>query len=64
MCPPRVKDYCIQQGKRWDTRSLAPLCSALEYYEDLLRSYAAWARLFPYHLAGYLCRVMRITPFK
>lgn len=43
---------------------ISQVCTAQEYYEELLRAYVRWHRLFPYHLADYVCRVMRVTPFR
>ncbi|KAL3158901.1 hypothetical protein ABBQ32_011616 [Trebouxia sp. C0010 RCD-2024] len=60
----KVKEHCIQCGFGW-TESLANTsCSEPEYYEDLLRFYRYNYRLFPYHLSDYVCRVLRVTPFK
>ncbi|GBF94849.1 hypothetical protein Rsub_08021 [Raphidocelis subcapitata] len=60
----KVRDFCIQRGYPWATSAARHVCGEQEYYEDLLASYRAWARIFPYHLAEYVCRVQRATPFR
>ncbi|GIL62622.1 hypothetical protein Vafri_16817 [Volvox africanus] len=60
----RVKEHCIQRGLPWATSLACTVMGQQEYYDDLLRCYKSWMRLFPYHLSDYLCRVARITPFK
>ncbi|GFR50721.1 hypothetical protein Agub_g12978, partial [Astrephomene gubernaculifera] len=60
----RVKEHCIQRGLPWATSLACTVMGQQEYYEDLLKSYKAWMRLFPYHLSDYVCRVARVTPFK
>ncbi|GLC36568.1 hypothetical protein PLESTM_000461100 [Pleodorina starrii] len=60
----KVKEHCIQRGLPWATSLACTVMGQQEYYDELLRCYKAWMRLFPYHLSDYLCRVARITPFK
>ncbi|GLI62242.1 hypothetical protein VaNZ11_004837 [Volvox africanus] len=60
----RVKEHCIQRGLPWATSLACTVMGQQEYYDELLRCYKSWMRLFPYHLSDYLCRVARITPFK
>ncbi|KAL6756398.1 FAM91, N-terminal domain-containing protein, partial [Haematococcus lacustris] len=59
-----VQHFWIQQGEDWGVSPACSACGEQEYYEELIRSYKAWMRLFPYHLSGYVCRVMRLTPAK
>ncbi|MEW5307280.1 MAG: hypothetical protein WDW36_009687 [Sanguina aurantia] len=60
----RVKEHCTQRGLLWGTSLVSSVCSEQEYYEELAKLYRTWMRLFPYHLGDYLCRVMRVSPFK
>ncbi|CAK0785595.1 hypothetical protein CVIRNUC_008805 [Coccomyxa viridis] len=60
----KVKEHCIQRGLPWDDSLASTSCQEQEYYEDLLRFYRYNYRLFPYHLADYACRVLRVTPFR
>ncbi|KAK9917406.1 hypothetical protein WJX75_004000 [Coccomyxa subellipsoidea] len=60
----KVKDHCIQRGLSWDDSLANTSCQEQEFYEDLLRYYRYNYRLFPYHLADYVCRVLRVTPFR
>ncbi|CAD7697174.1 unnamed protein product [Ostreobium quekettii] len=60
----RVKDHCIQHGYAWGESPASTSCGEQEYYEDLLAYYKQHEWLFPYHLAGYICRVLRTTAFR
>eukprot|EP00879_Flechtneria_rotunda_P023299 GHRR01024648.1.p1 GENE.GHRR01024648.1~~GHRR01024648.1.p1 ORF type:complete len:247 (+),score=73.57 GHRR01024648.1:732-1472(+) len=60
----RVREICIQQGLAWNVSMATTVCSEQEYYEELVRKYKGWGRLYPYHLAEYVARVLRVTPFK
>lgn len=43
----RVKEHCIQKGLPWATSLACTVASQQEYYEELVRQYKAWLRLFP-----------------
>eukprot|EP00775_Hariotina_reticulata_P005967 gene5967-6206_t len=60
----KVKEVCIQQGVSWAGSLAKTVCNEQDYYEDLIKTYKGWTRLYPYHLADYIARVLRITPFK
>ncbi|CAL8463740.1 g3274 [Coccomyxa elongata] len=60
----KVKEHCIQRGLSYDDSLANTSCQEQEYYEDLLRYYRYNYRLFPYHLSDYVCRVLRVTPFR
>ncbi|KAF8055757.1 Fam91a1 [Scenedesmus sp. PABB004] len=60
----RVREFCIQRGAPWATSAARALCGEQEYYDELLRTYRAWGRLYPYHLADYVARVARVTPHR
>ena len=62
----RCLAVCISRGAPWQ-----PLPPALrqalpperDYHEELLARHAAWRRPYPHHLADYVGRVLRVTPF-
>lgn len=60
----RVKDYCIIRGYSWVASAAQTACSEQDYYEELMRHYRSQKRLFPYHLGEYVCRQMRLSPFR
>ncbi|KAM0863098.1 hypothetical protein ACQ4PT_044815 [Festuca glaucescens] len=60
----RVVDYCIRKRLPWTSCFSRKVCKEGEYYEDLMRYLRTNLALYPYHLADYICRVMRISPFK
>lgn len=60
----KVRSYCIHRGMPWSTSPASTICTEHEYYEALLSFYHSRKRIFPYHVAGYICRVLRITPFR
>ncbi|WIA36338.1 hypothetical protein OEZ86_007659 [Tetradesmus obliquus] len=60
----RVRELCIQRGEAWGGSLARSACSEQDYYEQLLATYQAWARVYPYHLSDYVCRVVRVTPFR
>eukprot|EP00884_Botryococcus_braunii_P012984 jgi/Botrbrau1/21687/Bobra.43_1s0083.1 len=60
----KVKEHCVQRGFSWSDTLASTSCSEQEYYEDLLRFYRHNYRLFPYHLSEYICRVLRVSPFR
>ncbi|XP_044405301.1 protein FAM91A1 isoform X2 [Triticum aestivum] len=60
----RIVDYCIRKRLPWNNCFARKVCKEGEYYEDLLRYLRRNLALYPYHLADYICRVMRISAFK
>lgn len=60
----RIIDHCIKKRLPWNTCFACKVCKEGEYYEDMMRYLRRNLALFPYHLAEYVCRVMRISPFK
>lgn len=57
----KVRGFCMERGQPWASSLAATVCSEHEYYDDLLKFFRAQKRLFPYHLADYICRVGRVT---
>eukprot|EP00898_Chlorokybus_atmophyticus_P002057 jgi/Chlat1/2852/Chrsp194S00788 len=61
----KVKAYWVARGQRYPGTTYAKeICTEIDYYEELIRHTRAKMRVFPYHLADVICRVMRLTPFK
>jgi len=60
----RVKAICIHQGQSWAGSLATAACHEFEYYEQLLKTYKAKQRVFPYHMAEEICGKLRVTPFK
>nr|CAD1840073.1 unnamed protein product [Ananas comosus var. bracteatus] len=60
----RVIDYCIRKRLQWNTCFARKVCKEGEYYEEMMRYLRRSLALFPYHLAEYVCRVMRVSPFR
>lgn len=60
----RITEHCIKKRLQWNTSFVRKVCREGEYYEDMLRYLRRNLALFPYHLADYVCRVMRISPFR
>lgn len=60
----RIIDHCIKKRLQWNTSFARKVCKESEYYEDMMRYLRRNLALFPYHLAEYVCRVMRISPFR
>uniref|UniRef100_A0A7N0UKX9 Protein FAM91A1 n=1 Tax=Kalanchoe fedtschenkoi TaxID=63787 RepID=A0A7N0UKX9_KALFE len=60
----RIIDHCIKKRLQWNTSFARKVCKEAEYYEDMMRYLRKNLALFPYHLAEYVCRVMRISPFR
>lgn len=59
-----IKEHCIKRRLRWSACSARNACKEPEYYEALLVYLKKQQAPFPYHLADYVCRVMRISPFR
>ncbi|KAK7852892.1 protein fam91a1 [Quercus suber] len=60
----RIIEHCIKKRLPWNTSFARKICKESEYYEDMMRYLRKNLALFPYHLAEYVCRVMRISPFR
>ncbi|KAK1432220.1 hypothetical protein QVD17_09114 [Tagetes erecta] len=60
----RITEHCIKKRLQWSTSFVRKVCKESEYYEDMMRYLRRNLALFPYHLAEYVCRVMRISPFR
>ncbi|XP_049398631.1 uncharacterized protein LOC125862566 [Solanum stenotomum] len=60
----RIIEHCIKKRLQWNTCFASKVCKEGEYYEEMLRYLRRNLALFPYHLADYFCRVMRMSPFK
>ncbi|KAK6940194.1 FAM91, N-terminal domain [Dillenia turbinata] len=59
-----VIEHCIKKRLQWNTCFARKVCKESEYYEEMMRYLRKNLALFPYHLAEYVCRVMRISPFR
>ncbi|PWA79077.1 hypothetical protein CTI12_AA058520 [Artemisia annua] len=60
----RIIAHCIRRRLLWRTSFVRKVCKEGEYYEDMMRYLRKNLALFPYHLAEYVCRVMRVSPFR
>ncbi|PON49757.1 FAM [Parasponia andersonii] len=60
----RIVEHCIKKRLQWNTCFARKICKESEYYEDMMRYLRKNLALFPYHLAEYVCRVMRVSPFR
>ncbi|TKY57021.1 FAM91A1 protein [Spatholobus suberectus] len=60
----RIIEYCIKKRLQWNSCFARKVCKENEYYEDMMRYLQRNLALFPYHLANYVCRVMRVSPFR
>ncbi|KAI5079634.1 hypothetical protein GOP47_0005113 [Adiantum capillus-veneris] len=60
----RVKEYCIKKRYKWSDCLAKSACKESEYYEDLMNYLRKNLALFPYHLAEYVCRIQRVSPFR
>ncbi|KZV31579.1 hypothetical protein F511_13519 [Dorcoceras hygrometricum] len=60
----RIIEYCLKKRLVWSTCFAKKVCKEGEYYEDMMQYLRKNLALFPYHLAEYVCRVMRLSPFK
>ncbi|MCD7462768.1 hypothetical protein HAX54_049333 [Datura stramonium] len=60
----RIIEHCIKKRLQWNTCFANKVCKEGEYYEEMLRYLRRNLALFPYHLADYFCRVMRMSPFR
>ncbi|KAG7943462.1 hypothetical protein I3843_15G040700 [Carya illinoinensis] len=60
----RIIEHSIKKRLQWNTCFARKVCKESEYYEDMMRYLRKNLALYPYHLAEYVCRVMRISPFR
>lgn len=60
----RIIDSCIKKRLQWNSCFARKVCKESEYYEEMMRYLRKNLALFPYHLAEYICRVMRVSPFR
>ncbi|KAL6580446.1 hypothetical protein OROMI_008470 [Orobanche minor] len=60
----RIIEHCIKKRLIWNACFASKMCKEGEYYEEMMRYLRRNLALFPYHLAEYVCRVMRVSPFK
>ncbi|XP_061338227.1 uncharacterized protein LOC133285082 [Gastrolobium bilobum] len=60
----RIIEYCIKKRLQWNSCFARKVCKEGEYYEDMMRYLRKNLALFPYHLSEYVCRVMRVSPFR
>ncbi|EPS73053.1 hypothetical protein M569_01699 [Genlisea aurea] len=60
----RIIEHCIKKRLGWSSSFAHKVCKEAEYYDEMMRYLRRNLALFPYHLAEYICRVMRISPFK
>ncbi|KHN22157.1 Protein FAM91A1 [Glycine soja] len=60
----RIIEICIKKRLQWNGCFARKVCKESEYYEEMMRYLRKNLALFPYHLAEYICRVMRVSPFR
>ncbi|XP_028085305.1 protein FAM91A1-like [Camellia sinensis] len=60
----RIIEHCIKKRIQWNTCFARKVIKEGEYYEEMMRYLRKNLALFPYHLAEYVCRVMRVSPFR
>lgn len=60
----RIIEHCIKKRLQWNTSFARKVIKEGEYYEEMMRYLRKNLALFPYHLAEYVCRVMRVSPFR
>ncbi|XP_039065514.1 protein FAM91A1-like [Hibiscus syriacus] len=59
-----IIDHCIKKRLQWNTSFACKVCKENEYYDEMMRFLRKSLALFPYYLAEYVCRVMRVSPFR
>ncbi|KAK8528218.1 hypothetical protein V6N12_074753 [Hibiscus sabdariffa] len=62
--PFSVIEHCIKKRLQWNNSFARKVCKQNEYYEEMMRFLRKSLALFPYYLAEYVCRVMRVSPFR
>lgn len=60
----KVIEHCIKKRLQWNTCFARKVSKEAEYYEEMMRYLRKNLALFPYHLAEYVCRVMRLSSFR
>ncbi|KAI4308359.1 hypothetical protein L6164_031442 [Bauhinia variegata] len=60
----RIIEYCIKKRLQWNSCFARKVSKESEYYDEMMRYLQKNLALFPYHLAEYVCRVMRVSPFR
>ncbi|KAI4305769.1 hypothetical protein L6164_029116 [Bauhinia variegata] len=60
----RIIEHCIKKRLQWNSCFARKVCRESEYYEEMMHYLRKNLALFPYHLADYVCRVMRVSPFR
>ncbi|GAB2271345.1 hypothetical protein Dimus_006186 [Dionaea muscipula] len=60
----RIIEHCIRKRLYWNACFARKVIKESEYYEEMMRYLRRNLALFPYHLAEYICRVMRVSPFR
>lgn len=60
----RVIEHCIKKRLQWNSCFARKVIKESEYYEEMMRYLRRNLALFPYHLSEYICRVMRVSPFR
>ncbi|PNY04544.1 FAM91A1-like protein [Trifolium pratense] len=60
----RIIEYCVKKRLQWNSCFASKFCKESEYYDNMMRYLRKNLALFPYHLADYVCRVMRVSPFR
>ncbi|KAI5433671.1 hypothetical protein KIW84_020802 [Lathyrus oleraceus] len=60
----RTIEYCVKKRLQWNSCLARKFCKESEYYENMMRYLRKNLALFPYHLVDYVCRVMRLSPFR
>uniref|UniRef100_A0A2C9WE27 FAM91 N-terminal domain-containing protein n=1 Tax=Manihot esculenta TaxID=3983 RepID=A0A2C9WE27_MANES len=60
----RIVELCIKKRQQWKTCFARKVCKESDYYDEMMRYLRKNLALFPYHLAEYVCRVMRVSPFR
>ncbi|KAL8172343.1 hypothetical protein V2J09_024147 [Rumex salicifolius] len=60
----RIIDHCMKKRLLWSKCFARKVVKEGEYYEEMMRYLRRNLALFPYHLAEYVCRVMRVSPFR
>ncbi|XP_052189288.1 uncharacterized protein LOC127799358 [Diospyros lotus] len=60
----RIIEHCVKKRLQWNTCFARKVIKEGEYYEEMMRYLRKNLALFPYHLAEYVCRVLRVSPFR
>ncbi|KAL5220798.1 hypothetical protein ABZP36_025511 [Zizania latifolia] len=60
----RIVDYCVRKRLQWNACFARRVYREGEYYEEMMRYLRRNLALYPYHLADYICRVLRVSPFR